>query len=77
MLLEEAAQSSSDDEPYDLPIIGPIAAGGLPWTIDTRPMIGRIAREIASGRSAPRVSHCFHRSIAHMIERACSWNSRN
>ncbi len=67
MLLEEAATATTD-ETYPLPIV----ADQFPWTIDTRPMISRIAREIASGGSTAMVSHCFHSSIALMIERTCS-----
>jgi hydrogenase maturation protein HypF len=66
MLLEEVAVPASD-EIYPLPI----ATGQFPWTIDTRPMISRIAQEIAAGKSAPVASHCFHHSIARMIEKAC------
>ena len=66
MLLEEAA-AASDDEPYPLPIV----IEHFPWTIDTRPMIARIAHQISAGTAAPRVSHCFHQSIARMIDSVC------
>lgn len=74
MLLEEAA-AAANDETYSLPdqmYALPLIADQFPWIIDTRPMISRIAQEIASGRSVSKVSRCFHDSIAHMIERACS-----
>ena len=67
ILLEEAATAMSD-EAYPLPIV----IEHFPWTIDTRPMIARIAHQISAGTAAPRVSHCFHQSIARMIERVCS-----
>jgi hydrogenase maturation protein HypF len=67
MLLEEAA-IAADHHPYPLTIV----TDEFPWTIDTRTMISLIAHEIASGESASRVSHCFHESIARMIEEACS-----
>ena len=67
MLLEEAASGASDEE-YPLPIV----TAQFPWTVDTRPMISRIAREISSGHSAAAVACCFHRSIARMIEKVCS-----
>lgn len=67
MLLEEAA-IATNQEPYALPIL----ADQLPWIIDTRPMISRMAGEISSGTSALGVSHCFHDSIARIIERVCS-----
>jgi hydrogenase maturation protein HypF len=42
-----------------------------PWTIDMRPMIGQIAREISSGRPVAAVAHNFHESVARMIEAVC------
>jgi hydrogenase maturation protein HypF len=68
MLLEEVAGAVAHDEIYPLPLV----ADQSPWTIDTRPMIGAIAREVASGRSGASISRCFHNSIAHMIEEACT-----
>ncbi len=67
MLLEEAADPTIDDETYPLPIL----ADHYPWIVDTRPMISQIAQEVASGTSVARVAHCFHYSIAHMIEEVC------
>jgi len=66
MLLEEAAMIG--DGVYPLPIV----REQFPWTIDTRPMISHIARDIVSVRSANIISRCFHNSIARMIESACS-----
>lgn len=67
MLLEEAARAEHE-EYYPLPIF----TDQFPWTIDTRPLISSIAHDILSGKAAPGISHCFHRSIASMIERSCS-----
>ncbi len=67
MLLEQAAVAI-DREAYPLPIV----TGQLPWTVDTRPMISRIIQEISTGTSAAVVSHCFHDSIASMIEEVCT-----
>ncbi len=67
ILLEQAA-AATDEETYCLPIV----TDHFPWTIDARPMISRIAQEVASGRSASTVSGCFQHSIARMIERVCS-----
>lgn len=66
MLLEEVAVPS-DDEHYSLPVL----EEQFPWTIDTRPTIARVAREISGGKAANAVAHCFHRSVARMIERTC------
>ncbi len=74
MLLEEAA-AATNDETDSLPgdfYSMPIVADQFPWSIDTRPMISRIAQQIASGASAADVSYCFHNSVARMIEEACS-----
>ncbi|MDQ2842470.1 MAG: carbamoyltransferase HypF, partial [Acidobacteriota bacterium] len=67
VLLEQAAVAM-DNEAYPLPIV----TAQLPWTIDTRPMISRMAHEIVSGASAATVSSCFHYSIARMIEEVCN-----
>ena len=67
-MLLEAAAGDETDETYTLAIDTRTA----PWTIDTRPMLGRIAGEIAAGRSPTTVSRCFHNSIAHMIKAVCS-----
>jgi hydrogenase maturation protein HypF len=68
MLLEAAAKQDSAFEPYPIPL----DRESDPWIIDTRPMIRRIAAEIAAGRSPGIVSRCFHHSIASMIEAVCS-----
>ncbi|MCU1260509.1 MAG: (NiFe) hydrogenase maturation protein HypF [Bryobacterales bacterium] len=67
MLLEAAAEGQSG-ESYKLEL----NTQTVPWTIETRSMIERIAREIAAGQSGRVVARCFHDSIARMIESVCS-----
>ncbi len=70
MLLEAAAgapQAAQSERTYDLGL----NLETTPWTIDTRPVIEQIAREISSGRPARAVAHGFHESVAHMIEAVC------
>jgi hydrogenase maturation protein HypF len=66
MLLEAAADpESSGTYEFDLKI------ETTPWTIETRPVLTQIAREISSGRSPAVVSRRFHDSVARMIESVC------
>jgi hydrogenase maturation protein HypF len=66
MLLEAAADSHGDGT-YKFGL----NAVDLPWTIDTRPMLTQVARDISSGRSPGAVSRAFHDSVALMIESVC------
>ena len=66
MLLEASARGQSE-EPYQFKL----DMQTIPWTLDTRPLLAQIAREISSGRSPGAVSRCFHDSVAHMIEAVC------
>ena len=66
MLLEAAARPG-DEAPYQIAL----DTSSFPWILDTRPMMAQIARDIAAGRSARIVSHCFHDTIALMIDVAC------
>jgi hydrogenase maturation protein HypF len=43
----------------------------VPWTIETRPMLTQIAREISFGRPHGTVSRGFRDSVAHIIESVC------
>ncbi|MDQ6679280.1 MAG: Sua5/YciO/YrdC/YwlC family protein, partial [Acidobacteriota bacterium] len=67
MLLEAAAEETETGEAYTMEL----DRRTDPWTIDTRPMMRRIAKEIASGRSSRIVARCFHHSIALMIDSVC------
>jgi hydrogenase maturation protein HypF len=70
MLLEAAAGDTivgQADRTYDFGL----NRETTPWTIDTRPLLEQIARDIASGRSAGAVARCFHESVARMIEAVC------
>lgn len=67
-MLLEAAAAVAGDGTYDFPI----DLQTTPWTIDTRPSIRRIAREIPDGRPPGMVARCFHDSVARMIESVCS-----
>ena len=66
MLLEAAAQEGSGQF-YEMAV----DVETVPWTVDTRPMMRQIAAEIAGGRSSRIVAHCFHESLARMIEAVC------
>jgi hydrogenase maturation protein HypF len=62
MLLEAAADpESSGTYVFDL------KNDTTPWTIEARPVLTEIAREISSGRSPGAVSRGFHDSVARMI----------
>lgn len=66
MLLEAAAHPQSDlTYGFDLNM------EATPWTIETRPVLAQIARDISSGRSAGAVSRAFHDSVARMIQLVC------
>jgi hydrogenase maturation protein HypF len=66
MLLEAAAHRRSDlTYEFDLNL------EAAPWTIETRPVLAQIARDISSGRSAGAVSRAFHDSVARMIQFVC------
>ncbi len=67
-MLLEAATDGESAEAYTLEV----DTQTVPWTIDTRPMLRRIANEIARGRSPKTVARCFHDSIVVMIEAVCS-----
>jgi len=67
ILLEAAAEGEAGDI-YPLPL----NTETIPWTVDTRPMLRRIASEIASGHAPGVVSRCFHHSLAIMIESVSS-----
>jgi len=71
MLLEAAAQGFPSSFLPDLYPV-PLDTQTDPWTIDTRPMLSRIAAEIVSSRSPRIVARCFHHSIASMIDSVCS-----
>jgi hydrogenase maturation protein HypF len=68
MLLEAASHGQDSDETYQFDL----QTAELPWIIDTRQMLMGIGRDVASGRSPQLVSHCFHNSIARMIDLVCS-----
>ncbi len=71
MLLEAAASARSDGT-YEFglnAITKPWTAE--PWTIDTRGLTERIAREISAGVSPGLVARRFHDSVARMIESVC------
>lgn len=71
MLLENIAAETIDAglgaEPYPFPI----ESGSFPWVIDTRPMIRRVARDVAGGCGSAQISRCFHSAIVNMMEAVC------
>ncbi len=70
MLLENTAATAASEsvaEPYPFPI----ECGSFPWVIDTRPMIRRVAHDVAHGCGSAQISGCFHDSIANMMESVC------
>jgi hydrogenase maturation protein HypF len=67
MLLEAAAREEGDEQ-YEVLL----QTETVPWTIDTRALIARIARDISSGRSPRAVSLGFHNAMAAMIASVCS-----
>jgi hydrogenase maturation protein HypF len=66
MLLEAAAQDEGDEQYEAL-----LQTETVPWTIDTRALIARIALDISSGRSPRTVSRGFHNTMAVMIASVC------
>lgn len=68
MLLEAAAEEGVESEGYSMHV----DTSTVPWTIDTRFMIQRLASDIAAGDSPKNVARCFHSSIALMIASVCS-----
>ncbi len=66
MLLENASRDIRA-EPY--PFL--IEHGESSWSIDTRPMIRRIARDAASGCDSAHIAGCFHETIANIMETVC------
>ena len=65
MRLEAAAQDVDGEYPFSLD------TDQRPWTIDTRPLIREIVRDIARGERVGSISGRFHRTIAAVIEEAC------
>jgi hydrogenase maturation protein HypF len=69
MLLEATAESTNESGGiYDIEV----DTQQVPWSIDTRPMLREIARQIASGRAPAIVARCFHDSIADMMNSVCT-----
>ena len=68
MLLEARAAGLQNDQTYAFEL----DATGLPWIIDTRQIVARIAHDVVAGHSPQAISLCFHNSIAHIIEVVCS-----
>jgi hydrogenase maturation protein HypF len=66
MLLEAAAQEEGDEQ-YEVVL----RRDTVPWTIDTRAMISRIAQDVSSGRSPRAVSRGFHNAMAVTIASVC------
>jgi hydrogenase maturation protein HypF len=67
-MLLEAAAAGEGDKLYPIEL----DTQQIPWTIDTRPMLREIARQIAGGRSPAIVARCFHDSIADMMNSVCT-----
>ena len=67
-MLLEATAKGENAEAYTMDL----DCSTIPWTIDTRQIIRRIADEIKAGRSPRTVARCFHKSMAVMIESVCS-----
>jgi hydrogenase maturation protein HypF len=66
ILLEQAAEASATREyPFDL------TADGPRMTIDTRPMIAAIVKDLKQGRSAEQVAGRFHRTLAAAVAALC------
>ena len=68
MLLETAAADAEGSDLYPIPVDRTAA----PWTIDTRPMIRKIAWECARSHSAAKIAGAFHRTIGFTIEMICA-----
>jgi hydrogenase maturation protein HypF len=66
-ILLEAVADAISTESYDVEV----HTEAMPWIIDVRGMIGRIACEMSQGRSVQAISRCFHESMARMIEMVC------
>jgi hydrogenase maturation protein HypF len=66
MLLEQAAEGSATREyPFDL------TADGERLTIDTRPLIKAIVKDLLQGRPAGHVAGRFHRTVAASVAALC------
>lgn len=68
MLLEAAATRGICSESYETDL----DCDTFPWTIETRPMIRRIAEDVVAGRSPQDVSRSFHYSLARMTGSVCN-----
>jgi hydrogenase maturation protein HypF len=67
MLLEAAAARETGPETYPIDL----DTTTDPWTIDTRPLLRHIVQALARSTPSRTVAHCFHNSVAHIIEVAC------
>jgi hydrogenase maturation protein HypF len=67
MLLEAAAAREAGPETYPIDL----DTTTDPWTIDTRPLLRHIVQALARSTPSRTVAHCFHNSVAHIIEVAC------
>jgi hydrogenase maturation protein HypF len=63
MLLEAAVSKSTAEEVYPFEI----DAGISPWTIDTRPIIRKIAAECSTEHRRGAIAETFHRTLGHII----------
>jgi hydrogenase maturation protein HypF len=66
MLLEAAAEGDGNEQ-YEVLL----QTDTVPWTIDTRTLISRVARDISSGLAPRIVSSRFHNTMALMIASVC------